>query len=78
MTLGSSASLSESVRRDKPVTNMDMATVADKSCHQYPTSKSFCASVSMVPHETPSTGTPNPRNDKITSALMQETVKSEN
>ena len=71
-----SSKISQTVAPAKP--KIDMAAVADKSCHHLPTSKSFCASVSMVPHETPSTGTPNPRKDKITSALMQETVRREN
>ena len=35
-------------------------------------------SVSIVPQETPSTGTPNPKKDKMTSALIQATVSKEN
>jgi len=56
---------------------MAMNSVAAASCHQYPSTSSACASLSMVPQETWSTGTPRPRNDRITSTLMKATTSSD-
>ena len=53
---------------------MAMLAPAAKSCHHLPMTSSFCASASIVPHDTMSTGTPNPRNERITSALMKLTA----
>ncbi len=60
---------------ENAVTSVAIATVAATSCHHLPRISSFCASFSIEPHETTSTGTPKPRNDRITSALMKPTVR---
>src|SRR2546427_359737 len=46
-----------------------MNAVAAASCHHLPMTSSVCASESIVPQDTMSTGTPSPRNDRITSTL---------
>src|SRR4029077_4609220 len=77
LILGSSASRSESVSMEKAVTRIAMLAPAAKSCHPLPMTSSFCASASIVPHDTMSTGTPNPRKERMTSALMNPTTWAE-
>ena len=60
-SLGSSASRSASVSSENAVTKLAMNSVAAASCHQWPSSSSLCASASIVPQLTWSTGTPRPR-----------------
>ena len=54
-----------------------MKAVAAASCHHLPMTSSVCASESIVPHDTMSSGTPRPRNDRITSTLMKATTRSD-
>ncbi len=51
-----------------------MLAPAAASCHQLPMTARSAPRASIVPHETMSTGTPKPRKDRITSALMKPTV----
>jgi len=55
-----------------------MKSVAAASCHHFPITSSVCASASIVPQLTISIGTPRPRNDRITSDLMNPTTSSDN
>src|SRR5882672_8350719 len=77
LSFGSSASRSASVSSENAVTKTAIKSVAAASCHQLPSTSSACASESMVPHETWSTGTPSPRKERITSALMKPTTSSD-
>src|SRR5205823_4808341 len=76
-SLGSSASRRLSVSIENAVRKTAMNAVAAASCHHLPITSSVCASESIVPQETMSTGTPSPRNDRITSTLMNATTRSE-
>src|SRR5205823_9050006 len=76
-SFGSSASRRLSVSMENAVRNTAMKTVAAASCHHLPITSSVCASESIVPHDTMSTGTPSPRNERITSTLMNATTRSE-
>src|SRR5450756_550961 len=51
-----------------------MTVVAATNCHHLPSTSSVCASDNMVPQLTMSIGTPKPRYDRITSALMKPTT----
>src|SRR5437764_5645359 len=76
-SFGSSASRRLSVSIENAVRKIDMNTVAAASCHHLPMTSSVCASESIVPQDTMSTGTPRPRNDRITSTLMKATTRSD-
>src|SRR5205823_5946154 len=75
LSFGSSASRSASVKSANAVTRIAIAVPAAASCHHLPSISSFCASFSIEPHDTTSTGTPNPRNDRMTSDLMNATTR---
>src|SRR3979490_645348 len=77
LSFGSRASRRLSVSIEKAVRKIAMNTVAAASCHHLPMTSSVCASESIVPQDTMSTGTPSPRNDRITSTLMNATTRSE-
>src|SRR5439155_7847070 len=77
LSFGSSASRRASVNRLNPVTSSAMARVAAASCHQYPRISSLWASLSMLPQDTVSTPTPNPRKLSTTSDLMKRTTCSD-
>src|SRR5258706_2888404 len=77
LSLGSSASRKASVKRLNAVTSVAIAIVAAASCHHLPRINSLCASLSMLPHETVSTPTPNPRKLSTTSDLMKRTTCSD-
>src|SRR5450755_2436697 len=74
---GSSASRSASVNRLNAVTSSAIAVPAAASCHHLPRISSFCASLSIEPHDTTSTGTPKPRKERMTSDLMNATTSIE-
>src|SRR4029079_11185606 len=77
LSLGSSASRSESVMIENAVTKTAITAVAPASGHQWPRMRSLCASASIVPHDTWSTRTPRPRYERITSNLMKPTTRNE-
>src|SRR4051794_3790280 len=76
-SFGSSASRRLSVSIEKAVRKIAMNTVAAASCHHLPMTSSVCASDSIVPQDTMSIGTPKPRNERITSTLMNATTSND-
>src|SRR5262249_4582606 len=74
LRFGSSGARRGSGGWGKAVQGIALEAPAAASCHHLPITSSFCASASIVPHDTWSTGTPKPRKERITSALMNCTV----